>query len=60
MEHQVSQLTLLGTGMLIGLLLGAGVMWLVLRKLAGMTRIEAKSDSQSEITRLNERLSSCL
>jgi len=40
----------------IGLLVGAGVVWLILRARISATELRAKSESQVEIARLNERL----
>lgn len=44
--------------LLFGALLGAAVMWLVLRRPSERTRNEAKGESQTEIALLNERLAS--
>ncbi len=55
MEQQLSQVTPLIIGLLIGLVLGAGVVWLILRRLTEMARSQAKSESQIEIARLEER-----
>jgi len=40
----------------IGLSVGAGVVWLILRNRASVSELRAKSESQIEIARLNERL----
>ena len=40
----------------IGLLVGAGVVWLILRARIFATELRAKNESQVEIARLNERL----
>jgi len=42
--------------LLIGLLVGAGVIWLVLRERIATAGMVAKNESQVEIARLNERL----
>ena len=42
--------------LLIGLLVGAGAIWLVLRERIATTGIAAKNENQVEIARLNERL----
>ena len=58
MGQQPPQLIPLAISVLFGALLGAAVVWLLLRKLAEMARSEAKSESQAEIVRLDERVSS--
>jgi DNA recombination protein RmuC len=58
MGQQPPQLIPLAISVLLGALLGAAVVWLLLRKLAEMARSQAKSESQTEIVRLNERVSS--
>ncbi|BBJ22338.1 DNA recombination protein RmuC [Candidatus Nitrotoga sp. AM1P] len=40
----------------IGLLVGAGIIWLILRTRIAATELRAKTESQVEIARLNERL----
>ena len=57
MENQFLQVTPSIIAMLIGLILGAGTMWLLVRRLAEMVRSQAKSESQIEIARLEERAS---
>ena len=49
------QLISLAIGLLFGALLGAGVVWLIMRRLSEMARSEAKSEGQAEIVRLTER-----
>jgi len=56
MGQQPTQLISLAISVLFGALLGAAVVWLLLRKLAEMARSQAKSESQTEIARLNERV----
>ena len=58
MEQQFSQIIPFAISVLFGALLGGAVVWLLLRKLAEIARSQAKSDSQTEIARLNERVSS--
>ncbi len=58
MGQQLSHLIPLAIIALFGPLLGAVVMWLILRKLADMARSQARSENQAEIARLNERVSS--
>lgn len=57
MGQQLPQLIALAVSVLFGALLGAAVVWLLLRKLAEMARSQAKSESQAEIARLTERVS---
>ena len=42
--------------LLVGLLVGAGAIWLVLRERIATAGMFAKSENQVEIARLNERL----
>jgi len=58
MGQQPPQLIPLAISVLFGALLGAAVVWLLLRKLAELARSQARSESQIEIARLNERVSS--
>jgi DNA recombination protein RmuC len=56
MEQHV--LIALGIGLVIGLCAGAAAVWLLLRKSADIAATQAKSESQVEIARLGERISS--
>jgi len=58
MGQQPSQLIPLAVIALFGAVLGAAVAWLILRRLSEIARSQAKSESQTEIVRLNERVSS--
>jgi DNA recombination protein RmuC len=58
MGQQSSQLVPLAICVLFGAVLGGVFVWLILRRLSQLARSEAKSESQTEIVRLNERVSS--
>ncbi len=59
MGQQASELLSLAIGMFVGAVICAAIAWLILRRLSDIARSEAKSESQTEIVRLNERVRSC-